>query len=100
MGTAAAPELELDDVRQTLAYSTQLSNIGRRLGLGAVDPRGSGKPALDWRKHGNRERQMKGLHEQVAQLQRMARGQTQPEHRSTASKTPAASSRSRRIRAT
>ena len=38
MGTAAAPELELDDVRQTLAYSTQLSNIGRRLGLGAVDP--------------------------------------------------------------
>jgi hypothetical protein len=82
---ASASELELGDVRQTLAYSAQLSNIGRRLGLGAVDPRSSGKPSLDWRKHGHREAQIKGLSEQVAQLQRMARGQTVPARRGDAS---------------
>eukprot|EP01043_Picozoa_sp_COSAG02_P079279 COSAG02_NODE_18261_length_950_cov_1.141011_2_plen_76_part_01 len=40
---SVSSELELNDVRSALAYSTQLSNIGRRLGLGDVDPRSCGR---------------------------------------------------------
>ena len=69
---------ELAGIRSTLLYSTDLSNIGRRLGLQEDAAAATGSRALDWAQHGARSTQLRTLAEQVAALQRVGRGQTAP----------------------
>jgi|EP01047_Picozoa_sp_COSAG01_P069192 hypothetical protein len=87
-------EAELADVRATLEVSTQLCNIGRRLGLAAnlgAPPSGTAQRAvtgaggaggrgarLRWLERGGRQSQLDGLKEKVARLGRLSKGQTEP----------------------